>query len=273
MTVFQTVPGLTADATAPGMAPPLRRPWIETFCPAELAGRPVVIVLPGGGYLRHAGHEGAPVALWLNALAINAVVLHYSVAPDRPGARLHPAPLEDVRAALSWLRSGDSGLGIDRSRIGVLGFSAGGHLAATLCSGIAAGKGADRPDLAILAYPVISMLSHHHRGSLEALLGAKPTPHQREQLSADLAVDAATPPTFLWHTADDDSVSVVNSLQYAAALARHGIAFELHVFPQGRHGLGLAHDQGGAADWPGNCARWLASHGWAGVPAVVPIPP
>lgn len=226
------------------------------------------MVLPGGAYHRHAEHEGRDVALWLNTLGLNAVVLAYSVAADQPMAALHPAPLQDARAVLGWLRGGESGLEVDVSRIGVMGFSAGGHLAATLSTGVDAGAGpdSDRPDLAVLAYPVISMVSHCHEGSAQALLGQEPTLHQRRALSADLAVDAATPPTFLWHTADDDAVSVENSLSHAGALAHHGVPCELHVFPHGRHGLGLADKEPGgrhpAADWARLCRNWLSGRGW-----------
>lgn len=251
-----------------------RHPRLETFCPEELAGRPVFMVLPGGGYHRQADHEGAPVARWLNSLGLNAVVLYYTVTPDHPDQALHPAPLNDARETLRWLRSGDSGLAIDLSRIGVLGFSAGGHLSATLSTGAAgagAGAGAapnaDRPDLAILAYPVISLVSHCHQGSVDALLGPDAPWQLRRALSAELLVDAATPPTFLWHTCDDDAVPVQNSLDYAAALAGHDVSFELHIFPHGRHGLGLALEEGGAvqhpaAEWTNRCAAWLTGQGW-----------
>lgn len=255
------------DKTEPDSSEPVARPWLESFCPPELAGRPVFIVMPGGGYIRHADHEGADVARWLNALAINAVVLHYTVAPDRPQGPLHPAPLRDARIVLGWLRSGTSGLGADPERIGVLGFSAGGHLAATLSAGIDAGAGpaADRPDLSVLAYPVISMMANFHAGSVESLLGHGAPVAARSALSAELAVDGATPPTFLWHTSDDGAVPVENSLAYAQALSRHSVPFELHVYPQGRHGLGLAPGEPGTDGWPLECARWLAGQGWCGL--------
>lgn len=247
---------------------PAQLPRVEAFCPPELAGRPVFMVLPGGAYHHHAEHEGRDVALWLNGLGINAVVLHYSVAADRPTEALHPAPLQDARAVLAWLRGGESGLAVDAKRIGVVGFSAGGHLAATLSAGVDAGAGpaADRPDLAVLAYPVVSLVSHSHEGSVEALLGPDPSSAQRRALSAHQAVDASAPPTFLWHTADDMAVPVENSLLHSAALARHGVPFELHVFPQGRHGLGLAVNEPGgrhpAADWARLCRNWLEGQGW-----------
>lgn len=244
---------------------PIPQPGI--FCPGALAGQPVFIVLPGGGYHRHGDHEGAPVARWLNSLGLNAVVLHYAVAAEQAQDALHPAPLNDARSALEWLRSGNSGLAVDTTRIGVLGFSAGGHLAATLATGAGAPPAADRPELAILAYPVISLVSHCHQGSVDALLGPEAPWDLRRALSAELTADAGTPPTFLWHTADDAAVPVENSLAYASALARHSVPFELHVFPHGEHGLGLAAQEPEAglhpaAAWTARCAAWLAGHGW-----------
>ncbi|MBP2412351.1 acetyl esterase/lipase [Arthrobacter stackebrandtii] len=261
--------------TGSGVVPEERRQegnlrHVEAFCPANLAGRPVFMVLPGGGYRHHADHEGRDVAEWLNTLGINAVVLKYSIAGDSPVDVLHPAPLQDARSVLAWLRGGDSGLAVDSSRIGVIGFSAGGHLAATISTGADAGPAAARPDLAVLCYPVVSMVSHTHEGSVAALLGPDAALDRRRALSAEHAVDGATPPTFLWHTADDGAVPVENSLSHAAALARHGVPFELHVFPHGRHGMGLAVNEPGgrhaAADWARLCRNWLAGRGWLNGP-------
>ena len=224
--------------------------------------RPAVLVLPGGGYARQAGHEAEPVAEWLAGLGIHAFVLRYRVAPDR-----HPAPLEDAKEAMLHIRSGAHGLAIDPERVGVLGFSAGGHLAATLSTG--AVTGSTRldvpeavPDLSVLCYPVVSCTEDVHQGSVDNLLGQAPSSDILAALSADLQVTAETPPAFLWHTADDAAVPVSHSLRYAGALLGAGVPAELHVFPEGRHGLGLAAGEPGAEQWPALCADWLARAGW-----------
>ena len=224
--------------------------------------RPAVLVLPGGGYGRQADHEAEPVAEWLAGLGIHGFVLRYRVAPDR-----HPAPLEDAKQAMLQIRGGAHGLAVDPRRVGVLGFSAGGHLAATLSTAVATG-GADLdvpsavPDLTVLCYPVVSYTRAVHQGSVDNLLGGSPSADLLAELSAEQQVTAATPPAFVWHTADDAAVPVSHSLGYTAALLNAGVPAELHVFPEGRHGLGLAEGQAGADQWPALCAGWLDRAGW-----------
>ena len=212
---------------------------------------PAILVLPGGGYVGQDEHEAEPVAEWLVSLGLHAFVLRYRVAPHR-----HPAPLKDAERALEWIRAGKHGLSVDPERVAVLGFSAGGHLAATL-----AGT-AHPPALSVLCYPVISFLDDPHAGSVESLLGPNPATELLESLSADRAVTERTPPAFLWHTADDGAVPVSHSLRYAQALVRHGVPVELHVFPHGQHGLGLARDHLHVAIWTSLCERWLQEQGW-----------
>nr|WP_182114338.1 MULTISPECIES: alpha/beta hydrolase [unclassified Actinotalea] len=210
-----------------------------------------MLVLPGGGYRHHAAHEAEPVGHWLAGLGVHAVVLRYPVAPAR-----HPAPLEAAVRALAWIREASGPLQVDPGRVGVLGFSAGGHLAATLCGQ------PDPPDLAVLAYPVISFLDEPHEGSVAALLGPDADAEARAAHSADRHVSARTPPAFVWHTADDASVPVGHPLRYCGALAAHAVPFELHVFPEGRHGLGLATEAPHVARWTSLCETWLRSRGW-----------
>lgn len=236
-----------------------------TVIPA-LAGtddaRPAVLVLPGGGYGQTSDHEAEPVAEWLAGLGVHAFVLRYRVAPHR-----HPAPLTDAKEAMLWIRSGEHGVAVDPSRVGVLGFSAGGHLAATLSTATACDDAkldvADAvPDLSILCYPVVSFTDAVHQGSIDNLLGQSPPSDLLERMSPELNVTDATPPAFLWHTADDGPVPVENTFAYAQALVRQGVPAEVHVFPHGRHGLGLAEGETGPDEWPALCAKWLARQGW-----------
>ena len=215
---------------------------------------PHVIVLPGGGYSRLADHEGEPVAEWLRSLGLDASVLNYPV-----GTR-HPGPINAVRARAAELRSASrEGGGVQR--LGILGFSAGGHLA-----GHAAMTGL--VDAAILGYPVVSMQLPTHAGSRHNLIGRWATPWARRALSVDRMVTPDAPPTFLWHTADDAVVPVEHSYRLASALAGHAVPHELHVYPHGRHGLGLvagvdggAH-AGNAVTWARACTEWLGELGW-----------
>lgn len=234
---------------------------IPAVGPSGLA-TPAVLVLPGGGYAKTADHEAEPVAEWLASLGIHAFVLRYPVAPHR-----HPVPLAAAKQAMIWIRNGGHGLKVDPSRVGVLGFSAGGHLAAALSVQVPAGDPAldireSVPDLSILCYPVISFVDSVHQGSVDNLAGEGAGPEILRQLSAELHVTPATPPAFLWHTADDESVPVSHSLAYAGALSRAGVATELHVFPNGIHGIGLAAGTPGAEQWTGLCAAWLRRMGW-----------
>lgn len=225
------------------------------------ANVPAVIVLPGGGYATRAYHEGEPIAQWLNSLGLHAFVLSYRVAPYQ-----HPAPLSDVQRALRYVRSRAEEWGIDSGRLGILGFSAGGHLASTAGTHYDAGDAAAqdpverfscRPDFMVLCYPVISMGEFRHDGSRTNLLGPEPSEADIRLFSNELQVTADTPPAFLWHTSDDPSVPVENALLFAGALSRCKVPFELHAFQSGSHGLGLAEEHPEAWVWPELCARWF----------------
>lgn len=231
-----------------------------TVVPADGAGRrPLVLVLPGGGYRRTADHEAEPVARWLAGLGLHAVVLRYPVAPEGTTAPLHPAPLDAATAGVRWVRAGGTGLDVDPGRVGVLGSSAGGHLAATLST---VDDAAARPDATVLCYPVVSFGAQAHEGSVAALLGPGAGADARAALSAERRVTPATPPAFVWHTADDAAVPVSHSVRWAQALWAAGVPAELHVYPSGRHGLGLAAEEPHVAAWTQACAAWFAALGW-----------
>lgn len=223
---------------------------------------PVIVVFPGGGYMSRADHEGEPIARWLNGIGASAVVLNYSVAP-----RHYPTQYQEAQRAVRLVRHQAAEWHLDVGRVGVLGFSAGGHLASTVGTHFDAGdpgardpidRLSSRPDLSVLCYPVVTLGRYTHADSRAALLGDR----QQDEalialLSNELQVTADTPPTFLWHTANDAAVPVENSVQFAAALAQHKVPFELHVFEQGTHGLGLATEYPGVGAWAQLCATWL----------------
>lgn len=240
--------------------------------PAEQATGAAVVVCPGGGYCALTAHEGADYARWLNGLGITAFVLKYRLGSH--GYR-HPAMLDDASRAVRTVRSRAAEWGIDPARIGIMGSSAGGHLASTVMTHFDAGdenstdpvqRVSSRPDLGILCYPVISFGEFGHRGSQQFLLGENPPEQLLHLLSNEERVTTATPPAFLFHTADDPIVRVENSLLFAGALARHDVPFALHVYPSGPHGLGLGNviSPGGEYHpWTVECAAWLHERGFA----------
>jgi acetyl esterase/lipase len=236
--------------------------------PRDRAVGAAVVVCPGGGYVRLAGdHEGAQVARWLTERGIAAFVLRYRLGPRYR----HPNQLNDVLRAMRTVRARARDIGVRPDRIGVWGFSAGGHLASMAATLFDEGdpRAADpvdrvsaRPDFAILAYPVILMTGEgvHERSRL-ALLGEKPAGGLAEKLSTNLLVSNRTPPTFLFHTGDDTNVPVDNSLAFHAALRKAGIPAELHVYEKGRHGVGLAQQEPALASWPQRVEEWLRVRG------------
>ncbi|QMV44117.1 alpha/beta hydrolase [Cohnella cholangitidis] len=236
-------------------------PAIKAY-PVNEAGRGAVIVCPGGGYGMRADHEGEPIALWLNSIGIPAFVLRYRVAPYQ-----YPCALKDVQRAVRYVRHHADKWGINASKIGVLGFSAGGHLTASIGTQYDSGdpsaedpidRQSCRPDAIVPCYPVITLTQPYtHAGSLLNLLGENPEPAMVESLSCENRVTSDTPPTFLWHTADDGAVPVENALLFATSLSKNKVPFELHVYEKGRHGLGLAEDDAHVASWSTLCGTWL----------------
>ncbi|CAN5432338.1 hypothetical protein BH10ACI2_BH10ACI2_26310 [soil metagenome] len=234
----------------------------------ETATGAAIVVLPGGGYSHLSDiKEGSDVAKWLNTLGITAFVVKY-----RLGMKYHqPNQLLDAARALRIVRSRAKEWGIDPARIGILGFSAGGHLASTLGTHFDAGKPdakdeidrvSSRPDLMILLYPVITMGEYSHQGSKMNLLGENPSADLIKLYSNELQVTKETPPTFIAHSVADPGVPIENSLLFAEALRKAKVPFELHFYEQGPHGFGLAPTNPVLASWTGRCEDWLGLHGF-----------
>lgn len=242
------------------------------FANPERATGAAIVVCPGGGYGGLAPHEGRDYAMWLNELGVSAFVLKYRLGS---GGYRHPAMLHDAARAVRLVRARAAEWKLDPKRVGIMGSSAGGHLASTLLTHFDAGdaQAADavdrqpsRPDLGILCYPVITMGEKTHQGSRTNLLGPNPDPDLVALLSNERHVTRETPPTFLFHTAEDRAVVVENALLFADALARHGVPFALHVYPKGPHGIGLGTrnwDPAARHPWTTQCALWLKEQGFA----------
>ena len=222
-------------------------PTLTVYLPAaDKASGAAIVVCPGGGYGGLAGHEGQDYALFLNQHGVTAFVLRYRLGSQ--GYR-HPRMLEDAQRAIRVVRARAAEWKIDPKRVGIMGSSAGGHLASTAVTHFDAGKPdandsierqSSRPDLGILCYPVITMGTNTHQGSKNNLLGKEPSSELMELLSNEKQVTRDTPPCFVWHTVEDKGVKVENSLDFAAALQRNGVPFDLHIYQKGRHGIGLA---------------------------------
>ncbi|HUS39102.1 MAG: alpha/beta hydrolase [Pirellulales bacterium] len=250
---------------------PEDKPSLIIYLPEkERANGAAMVVCPGGGYGGLAiGHEGHEIAKWLNSLGIAAFICDYR--HNGKGYR-HPAPLLDAQRAMRIVRSRAESWSLEPARIGIIGFSAGGHLASTVATHFDAGdaKATDpvdrvssRPDFCVLCYPVIAFgRPYTHRGSQQNLLGPDASSDSIEKLSSERQVTAQTPPTFLFHTAEDNGVPAENSIHYYLALRKAKVPAELHVFEKGRHGLGLAVNVPGTSDWPELCKKWLTANGW-----------
>lgn len=246
-------------------------PTLTPFLPAAgTATGAAMVICPGGGYGHLANHEGADYALYLNQHGVTAFVLKYRLGSH--GYR-HPRMLEDAQRAIRTVRARAKEWNIDPKRIGIMGSSAGGHLASTVLTHFDEGSAnatdpiesqSSRPDLGVLCYPVITMSANTHQGSKNNLLGKNPTPELIEFLSSEKQVRTNTPPCFVWHTAEDKGVKVENSLEFAAALQKHGVPFDLHIYQKGRHGIGLADKPpfANAHPWSRDLVFWLKEQGF-----------
>jgi acetyl esterase/lipase len=248
-------------------------PTLTQFLPG--AGDPpangaAVVICPGGGYGALADHEAGPVAKWLNSLGVTAFVLRYRLAPRYR----HPVMLGDAQRALRTVRARATDFGIDPTRIGILGFSAGGHLAASAATHFDAGdpsaaapidRASSRPDLAILIYGVLTLRDPHtHAGTRTNLLGPDPDIALVSHLSTEEQVTPDTPPMFLVHSIDDVGVPVENSLHLALALSAARVPFAVQIYDRGGHGYGLATDDPVLSAWPRECAAWMRARGFLG---------
>jgi acetyl esterase/lipase len=250
------------------------------LAPKDKATGAAVVICPGGGYgFLAADHEGKQVAEFFNDLGVHAFVLKYRiVTKGRPGP-LGKAPLLDTQRAIRLVRARAADHGIDGEKVGICGFSAGGHLASTVATHFDEGdtgaadpidRNSCRPDFCVLGYPVVTMEDGvTHAGSKRNLLGAKPDPKLVEEFSNEKHVTARTPPTFIFQTDEDTAVPAENAVRFYLALRKAKVPAELHVYEKGRHGVGLGRDPKWTGKstytegWPDRLAAWLKLHGVA----------
>ena len=235
-------------------------PTLTLFKPAEgKATGAAMVICPGGGYGGLAQHEGKDYAEWLSENGVTCFVSKYRLGS---GGYRHPVMLQDAARAIRTVRARAGEWNIDPARIGIMGSSAGGHLASTLLTHFDAGdpnssdsleRASSRPDVGILCYPVITMGEKTHQGSRRNLLGNDASPELIKFLSNELQVTKDTPPTFLWHTVEDTAVVPENSILFALALQEHKVPYDLHLYEKGRHGIGLANGH----PWTFECLNWL----------------
>jgi acetyl esterase/lipase len=253
-----------ADLLWPGGAPgaqgaeEIDKPSLAPYLvPAARGTGTAVIVCPGGGYGGLSmDKEGDQIAKWLNSLGVTAFVLKYRLGPKYH----HPVELGDAQRAIRTVRSKATEYRLLTDRIGIMGFSAGGHLASTAGTHFDAGN---RPDFMILCYAVISFSPPYaHKGSRTNLIGENADPKLVESLSNELQVTAQTPPTFLFHTTTDQTVPVENSVQFYMALRKAGVPAEMHIYANGPHGVGLASTDLALSSWPRRLEEWM-THLWS----------
>jgi acetyl esterase/lipase len=259
----ETIINLWADNSRNNGAGAGSRPNLVIYKPkGGGAKRAAIVVCPGGGYgMLASDHEGVQLARLFASHGMVAAVLTYRVAPNK-----FPAPYADATRAMRIMRARAAEFGLDPQRIGLMGFSAGGHLASTVATqpelykdpadDLAATVSA-RPDCVILGYPVITFGTYTHAGSVKNLLGDNPTAGQLKQFSNELHVSPQTPPAFIFHTADDGAVPVQNAFLFAEACVNHKVPVALHVYPRGKHGVGMALDNPELRGWTTVLLAWL----------------
>lgn len=250
----------------------VQEPLLQVFLPAKRSATgQAVVICPGGGYgVLAYDWEGIDIAKWLNSHGIAGIVLKYRLPSAESQTEPHLVPLTDAKQALRLARAHAEDWNISPDKIGIMGFSAGGHLASTLATHFDAGdatnpdpvkKLSSRPDFAILAYPVISFNAEFtHSGSRNNLIGQNPDPKWVEYFSNETQVTAETPPTFLFHAQDDAGVPVKHSLRFFEALTAHNVPAEMHLYPTGGHGFSLSINiEGTQKGWMDSCIKWLGS--------------
>lgn len=240
--------------------------------PQDKATGAAIVICPGGGYGGLAmDHEGHQIGQWLNSFGVAGFIVTYRHRNSGAGYG-HPAPIQDAQRAIKTVRSRAAEWGVDPGRIGILGFSAGGHLASTAATHFdesfceardAIDRVSGRPDFAVLVYPVISFTEPFtHVGSRTNLLGSDAAPALIEKFSNEKQVTPQTPPTFLFHTWEDTGVPAENSIAFYLALRKAKVPAEMHIFLKGPHGIGLGVNRGGASAWPGLCEKWMEESGF-----------
>jgi acetyl esterase/lipase len=246
---------------------PMLTPYL---CESNATGAAMVIC-PGGGYAHLAPHEGNDYALWLNQHGVTCFVLKYRLGAN--GYR-HPSELQDATRAVRTIRARADEFKIDPKRIGIMGSSAGGHVASMLMTHFDAGdtnsadvieQQSSRPDIGILCYPVITMGEFAHHGSKNLILGRNPSPELVQETSSELHVAANTPPCFIWCTSEDKTVPPENTLMFAGALRKNHVPFDLHIYQKGGHGMGLGDRTPPFAHphpWTSDCLFWLKAQGF-----------
>lgn len=251
---------------------PKDKPTLIVYLPEKQnASGGAVVICPGGGYGNLAmDHEGHQIAQWLNAHGVAAFVCDYRHRGKGYG---HPAPLQDAQRAIRTVRARAGEFNVDPAKVGILGFSAGGHLASTALTQFDKGdersddpvmRVSSRPDFGVLCYAVIAFdAPFTHKGSQHNLLGKDAGPELLASMSSEKRVTSETPPTFLFHTTEDKGVPPQNSLAFYEACVRHKVPAELHVYEKGRHGVGLGKGIEGTENWPAQCVAWLRLRGVA----------